>query len=300
MLDDVFAIQDEITQTIVATLAVRLEDAAHVRALQKNAANMSVYDYILRGRHHLARGSKDDVLKARVIFEQALELEPNDAQVHVGLAESYGAELNSNWTKDFDLAAARAFEFARKAVDLDVDPLRARVKSNGGHVYRDGPLFTLLIDFKTAGEPTYRVLREVLADYREMLVTEVDGKRQPGAISVVISGNRPMETISADQDRLCGIDGRLSDLQTKMPADLMPLISDNWRTHFRWRGEGEMPADEQEKLASAVQQAHAAGRRIRFWATPENEHFWKVLAGAGVDHINTDRLARLEKFLRTQ
>ncbi len=109
-----------------------------------------------------------------------------------------------------------------------------------------------------------------------------------------------METISADQDRLCGIDGRLSDLQTKMPADLMPLISDNWRTHFRWRGEGEMPADEQEKLESAVQQAHAAGRRIRFWATPENEQFWKVLARAGVDHINTDQLARLEKFLRTQ
>ena len=111
----------------------------------------------------------------------------------------------------------------RTLQSLYLDPLRARVKSHGGHVYRDGPLFTLLIDFKTAGEPTYRVLREVLADYREMLVTEVDGKRQPGAISVVISGNRPMATISTDQDRLCGIDGRLSDLQTKMPADLMPL-----------------------------------------------------------------------------
>ena len=53
---------------------------------------------------------------------------------------------------------------------LYLDPLRERVKRNGGRVYKGGKLgFTLLIDFKSKGEPTYAVLRRTLADYADML-----------------------------------------------------------------------------------------------------------------------------------
>lgn len=181
---------------------------------------------------------------------------------------------------------------------LYLDPLRERVKKNGGQVFKNGPPFTLLIDFKSAGEPTYQLLKKVLGDYRQLLVSTAPDDHPP--ISIVISGNRPFELIEADQDRLCGIDGRLSDLDSKLSSSLMPLISDNWRNHFKWRGEGEIPAGEKAKLKEAVAKAHAAGRRIRFWATPENEHLWEELAAAGVDHINTDQLARLEAFLKTR
>ena len=179
---------------------------------------------------------------------------------------------------------------------LYLDPLRARVKKNGGRVYKDGPLFTLLIDFKTRGEPTYKLLSKVLQDYRELLVPKKEGE-QP-AVSIVISGNRPFDLVEADKDRLCGIDGRLKDLDSKMSKELMPLISDNWRSHFKWRGEGEISEKDKAKLLDAVKKSHDAGRRIRFWATPENERLWEVLAAAGVDHINTDQLAQLEKFLK--
>lgn len=176
-----------------------------------------------------------------------------------------------------------------------LDPLQARVKKNGGSVYPNGPQFTLLIDFKTEGEPTYDLLRKTLSRYREMLVAK--SKDAEPAIRIVISGNRPFDRIQADEQRLCGIDGRLSDLDTDMSADLMPLISDNWTSHFKWRGEGEFPAEERAKLNEAIRKAHAAGRRVRFWATPENEMLWKELASAGVDHINTDQLKRLRAYL---
>ena len=179
---------------------------------------------------------------------------------------------------------------------LYLDPLMKRVKQNGGAVYKNGPPFTLLIDFKTKGEATYALLKPTLAKYKEMLASKEKGKR--AAISIVISGNRPFDIIEADKERLCGIDGRLSNLDSKMPGNLMPLISDNWGSHFKWRGEGEIPEAEKAKLLDAVKRAHDAGRRVRFWATPENEKLWKVLADAGVDHINTDQLARLEKFLK--
>lgn len=104
--------------------------------------------------------------------------------------------------------------------------------------------------------------------------------------------------ISAD-DRPAVLDGRLSNLDSDLPAHLVPLISDNWTLHFRWQGTGPMPAGEREKLRTLVEKAHARGRRLRLWATPEKPEVWRELRMAGVDLIGTDDLAALEKFLRS-
>lgn len=119
VLNDVFAVQDEITRTIVATLAGRIDDAARERALRKKEEKLSAYDCVLRGRHHLMQGSRQNVLRARELFGQALEHDPNYARAYVGLAGTYAAEFSSNWSKTPDQAGARAFELARRAVELD-------------------------------------------------------------------------------------------------------------------------------------------------------------------------------------
>ncbi len=54
---------------------------------------------------------------------------------------------------------------------------------------------------------------------------------------------------------------------------------------------------EKKKLRDVVKQAHNAGRRVRFWATPETPALWSELYDAGVDAINTDRLDELQDFL---
>ncbi|MBI2827168.1 MAG: hypothetical protein HYX69_21055 [Planctomycetia bacterium] len=183
---------------------------------------------------------------------------------------------------------------------LYLDPLLARVRANGGRVFRDGPPFTLLIDIKADGERAYAALVERLASYAEMLTVVRDGQARPGAVTVVISGDRPIDRIAADDVRYAGIDGRMSDLDSDAPANLMPLVSDNWISHFRWRGTGEMPEAERAKLRGFVAKAHAKGRRVRFWAIPANAAMWSELSNAGVDLINTDDLAGLERFLRAQ
>ncbi len=181
---------------------------------------------------------------------------------------------------------------------LYLDPLLARVRANGGRVYRGGPPFTLLVDIKAQGADTYDVLAKSLAKYAEMLTTVRDGQVQPGAVTVIISGDRATDRIAADKVRYAGIDGRMSDLSADSPVALMPLVSDNWGSHFRWRGDGEIPAAEREKLRGFVTQAHAKGRKVRFWAIPAKPAVWNELAAAGVDLINTDDLAGLEKYLR--
>ena len=173
-------------------------------------------------------------------------------------------------------------------------------KCTRGRVYPQGPTTTLLIDIKNDGGNVYRVLRKVLVSYSDMLSSVEKGEYRQRAVQVVVSGDRPQADIAADETRYVGIDGRLSDLNSEKPAHLMPLISDRWTSHFRWRGVGEFPADERDKLRSIVEQAHSAGRRVRFWATPEETALWAELMAAGVDHINTDELANLREFLLEQ
>lgn len=183
---------------------------------------------------------------------------------------------------------------------LYLEPLRLRVKQNGGRVYRNGPVFSLMIDIKADGESAYRALAKLLAQYDDVFSCVKHGRIQDGAVTAIISGDRATDVISADDVRYAGIDGRLTDLQSKEPAHLMPLISDNWRRHFTWTGVGPFPMAEREKLQRIVQQAHSHGRRVRFWATPDNLNMWKTLNDAEVDLINTDDLPGLSSFLRTQ
>lgn len=185
---------------------------------------------------------------------------------------------------------------------LYLDPLRQRVKDNGGRVYQEASRFFLLIDLKTEAEPTYRRLHEILAGYSEMLTTFDAKGRQDKAVTVIVTGNRPLELMRSQAVRYAGYDGRLTDLDAKDGADLIPLISDTWVKCFMWKGEGPMPAQERQKLDEIVRKAHAKGRLVRFWATPDapgpaREALWRVLLTAGVDLLNTDDLKGLQEFL---
>jgi hypothetical protein len=202
---------------------------------------------------------------------------------------------------------------AHDAVDLDpartleslyLDPLAARVRAQGGHVYRGAhrPL-QLLIDIKTEGASTYLALDRHLRRYRSLFTTYAHGRVRTGPVTAVISGDRAARLpLEAGTERRAFYDGRLTDLGTAAPASLIPLISDNWTNNFTWQGVGAFPAAERRKLHDIVDAAHARGQRVRFWATPDlagpaRDAVWTELVAAGVDHLNTDDLAGLETFL---
>lgn len=183
---------------------------------------------------------------------------------------------------------------------LYLEPLRQRTKVNGGRVYPNGPGFMLLIDIKSDGEMTYAALREILRRYTEILSEFRTSETRTNAITVVISGNRPRETLKNEAIRYAAYDGRLTDVDSGESAHFIPLISDNWRQHFKWLGTDPMPESEREKLRGIVSRCHADGRKARLWATPDKPEVWKELFDAGVDLINTDDLGGLQRFLLDQ
>jgi hypothetical protein len=180
---------------------------------------------------------------------------------------------------------------------LYLDPLRERVKKNGGRVYSNGPEVTLLIDLKTDWKQIYPVLRVVLKQYTDMLVTFHDGTKETNAIIAVITGNRSKEMFQGETVRYAALDGELEDLSSGHKADFIPWISGNWSRSFHWRGEGTMPEEEKKKLKEIVSRAHEQGRKVRFWGSPDQPVFWRELLDDEVDLINTDDLAGAQKFL---
>lgn len=179
---------------------------------------------------------------------------------------------------------------------LYLDPLLARVRANGGRVHPGGPKgFLLMLDFKSDAEDSYRALEKMLEPYREILTVYHADRVEEGAVTIVISGNRPDDILRAQALRYAGLDGRLGDLGEEHPT-LYPTISDSFASHFEWRG-GRMDPLERDRLARYVSRAHARGRRLRLYAAPDREDAWELLLNAGVDLINTDKPEALRRFL---
>lgn len=118
-LEDVFAVQDEITQAIVSSIAGRVAESDRRRALRKGIANLTAYDLLLRGKDRLGPGAREDVLEARALFERCRDLEPDCVEAYLCLADTYFYEAMSSWTADAAAAAARLFELAQAAARLD-------------------------------------------------------------------------------------------------------------------------------------------------------------------------------------
>jgi hypothetical protein len=183
---------------------------------------------------------------------------------------------------------------------LYLEPLSQRIQQHGGSVYGGGQPLTLLIDVKSDGTATFQALHRLLLEYRTMLAYVENDKVHPGPVRAIVSGNRAIDAIAATSPRLVGIDGRLTDLDSKLPDHLLPLISDNWQVHFDWRGVGEVPVADRQKLRKVVAQAHRHGRMVRFWAIPDKPAAWQLMNEAGVDLINTDDLPGLSHFLENE
>ena len=183
---------------------------------------------------------------------------------------------------------------------LYLDPLRERVRANGGRVYRGGPSLLLLIDVKSDATNTWRALTNVLAGYAPMLTRFSTNRIETNAVTAIISGNRARPLLEAEPVRFAALDGRLPDLDGGAPLSLIPLVSDTAAKLSTWKGraeDGPFPEADRAKLRDWVAKAHAQGRIIRFWGAPDTVPVWREFESAGVDLLNADDLAGLKDFL---
>jgi hypothetical protein len=191
------------------------------------------------------------------------------------------------------------FRWNKTLETLYLKPLYDRIAKNNGYVYEgyNNPVI-LMIDIKTGANNTYTALKPLLEKYSSILSSYDHGKVYPRAITVVLSGHKPYKMIKSEEKRLAFIDEdlRKTDRDTTA-ANVYKLASCKYSKLLKWKGRGSMPDDERRRLCAYIVMAHRYDKKVRLWASPENNIVWEELLKCGVDLINTDKLATLKYFL---
>ena len=118
-LTDIFAVQDDITSCVVAAIEPALSRAESQRVIAKRPEHMGAWDYCQRGFWHVHKGTRTDGITAHGLFKQALALDPNLADAHLGLARSLIVQWDYGSAEDFAPFVRQARESALQAAALD-------------------------------------------------------------------------------------------------------------------------------------------------------------------------------------
>ena len=117
-LDDVFALQDEVSRKIVSALAVTLTPDEQQRSNQAQASP-EAYDLLLRGLERFRRFTREANVEAREYFERAVEVDPDFARAHADIALTHAEDIFHGWSESPERSSRLALEKAQYALTLD-------------------------------------------------------------------------------------------------------------------------------------------------------------------------------------
>jgi alkaline phosphatase len=180
----------------------------------------------------------------------------------------------------------------RRTLDsLYLRPLLQCLQQNGGYVYADkSRQLQLMIDIKTAAIPTLDKLVQVLQNYPSLTTSP--------SVKIVISGNRPQPASFASYPDWIRFDGDLQKTYTAEQLTRIEMLSDNFARYSKWNGKGRLPESEQDTLKQLIKKVHTAGKKIRFWNSPDIMNSWYAYMRLGIDYINTDDINGISTFLQ--
>ena len=116
-LNDIFAVQDEITKKILQALRVTLTKKGHM--ITRDTDNLDAYLKYLEGLTYLYRATKKDNLKAKQLCEEAIALDPNYVKPQIVLGWAHFFDARFGWVDSRGDSIKKGFVLAKKAVDLN-------------------------------------------------------------------------------------------------------------------------------------------------------------------------------------
>jgi TolB-like protein len=118
ILDDIFALQDRVTQNIIEALAVKLTVAEREHDLRRETDNILAYEYYLKGLEHYRRFTSDDLRKSVSYFKKAIELDPNYGRVYAALALAYWRAFDMYWTWNLKVDLEESLLWSRQYLQM--------------------------------------------------------------------------------------------------------------------------------------------------------------------------------------
>jgi adenylate cyclase len=125
-LDDIFAVQDEVTRAIVATIAAQLGKTVSENAARKATKSIKSYEYLLQANRQYYRFNPDDNIAAAQLYQKAIERDPQFSRAYAGLANTYTTDYFLGWLRTKN-ALQNGLEYAHKALEFDGNDALARI-----------------------------------------------------------------------------------------------------------------------------------------------------------------------------
>lgn len=121
------------------------------------------------------------------------------------------------------------------------------------------------------------------------------------AITVIGTGNSPLDLVRDLDPRDYFFDGPLANLTGDFKPSLSPIASTDYQVAVGWNGIGTIPIDRLTKLQQLIDNAHTLGIQARFWDTPgwpvsARNNVWNVLLESGADWLNADDVKAASEF----
>lgn len=221
----------------------------------------------------------------------------NDTPFRLAYNNHFGSIEADIWEVNGELFVAHSVKEIKSERTFDslyINPIAGIVRQNKGKAWNDNALtFQLMVDLKTAAEPTLSVLVKKLEQYRDVF----DPGTNENAVRIVITGNRPEPSEFKYYPDFIFFDGLLDHKYDKEQITRVPLYSANFRNYSSWNGTGDIAADEKIRLQNVIDSVHLQKKKIRFWNSPDEINAWKTFMSMGIDYINTDHIIGLAGFL---
>jgi len=223
----------------------------------------------------------------------------NEVPFWLAYNNHFGSIESDIWAVGNELLVAHSRAEIKPENKLDslyLQPIVKMFRQNGGKVWNNNPSsFQLLIDLKTATEPTLSLLIDKLKKYPDIFDPTVN----KNAVRIVITGNRPDPSEFSKYPEFIFFDGILGMKYNEQQLKRIALYSENLKKIISWNGEGVINEKEKHRLQSVIDSVHLLNKKIRFWNAPDDINAWNTFINMKIDYINTDHIIKLSEYLNS-
>ncbi len=135
-LDDIFEVQDEIANTVVAATAVQIEASEAGRSSLIPPSDMAAYDLVLQGQQYVLKYRRPDNHEARRLYQAAYDVDSRYARANAAISRTMNIDWRYAWCEDQATALDQALEYAQNAIALDQVDARGFGELGFAHLYR--------------------------------------------------------------------------------------------------------------------------------------------------------------------
>ena len=115
-LDDIFELQDSITESVVGAIGPKLRKSEIARARRKHPENLDAYDWLLRSLPYIAAFTRQDLDSAKTFLDNAIALDPSYGEALARAAWTHAIKPAFGWSEAPEDDLRRALEYAQRAL----------------------------------------------------------------------------------------------------------------------------------------------------------------------------------------